>query len=188
GWSKLAAERMLADFHLAHGLRSVALRYFNAAGADPEAETGEHHEPETHLIPLVLDAALGKRPEITVFGGDYPTPDGTCIRDYIHVSDLADAHVLALDWLGGNDAAAAFNLGNGRGFSVREVIDCARRITGCPIEMGDGPRRDGDPPALVGDAGRARAELGWMPRYTDLDVIVETAWRWHRDRFGAAPG
>ncbi|MDX1594787.1 MAG: UDP-glucose 4-epimerase GalE, partial [Gammaproteobacteria bacterium] len=144
GWSKLAAERMLADFHLAHGLRSVALRYFNAAGADPEAETGEHHEPETHLIPLVLDAALGKRQEITVFGGDYPTPDGTCIRDYIHVSDLADAHVIALDWLGERDAAVAFNLGNGRGFSVREVIDCARRITGRPIAVGDGPRRDGD--------------------------------------------
>jgi UDP-glucose 4-epimerase len=164
----------------------VALRYFNAAGADPDAETGEHHDPETHLIPLVLDAALGRREAITVFGDDYPTPDGTCIRDYIHVSDLADAHVLALDWLVDNDAAAAFNLGNGQGFSVREVIDCARRVTGCEIEEKVGPRRAGDPPALVGDASRARSELGWTPRLAELDTIVATAWRWHQVRFGAA--
>jgi len=186
GWSKLAVERMLADFHRAHGLRSVALRYFNAAGADPDAEAGEDHDPETHLVPLVLDAAAGRREAITVFGDDYPTEDGTCIRDYIHVSDLADAHLLALDWLENNGTAAAFNLGNGQGFSVREVIDCARRVTGRPIEARDGPRRAGDPPALVGDAGRAREQLGWRPRLDDLDTIVESAWRWHQARFGPA--
>lgn len=186
GWSKLAVERMLDDFHRAHGLRSVALRYFNAAGADPAAETGEDHDPETHLIPLLLDVAAGRREAITVFGDDYPTADGTCVRDYIHVSDLAEAHVLALDWLAANDAAAAFNLGNGQGFSVREVIDCARRVTGRPIAEIAGPRRAGDPPALVGDATRARAALGWTPRLADLDTIVATAWRWHQARFGAA--
>jgi UDP-arabinose 4-epimerase len=185
GWSKLAVERMLADFHRAHGLRSVALRYFNAAGADPAAETGEDHDPETHLIPLLLDAAAGRREAITLFGDDYPTPDGTCVRDYVHVSDLADAHLLALDWLQVNDTAAAFNLGNGQGFSVREVIDCARRVTDQPIAVRPGPRRAGDPPALVGDAARAHAELGWTPRLADLDTIVATAWRWHQARFGA---
>ena len=183
GWSKLAVERMLADFHRAHGLRSVALRYFNAAGADPDGETGEHHDPETHLIPLLLDAALGRRPEVTVFGDDYPTDDGTCIRDYVHVTDLADAHVRALDWLAANDAATAFNLGNGRGFSVREVVDCARRVTGREIPTAIGPRRAGDPPQLVGDACWARDELGWRPRLDDLEAIVGTAWNWHRDRF-----
>jgi UDP-arabinose 4-epimerase len=180
GASKLMIERMLADFEVAHSLRSIALRYFNAAGADPDGEIGEAHDPETHLIPLVLDAAAGRRPTITVFGDDYATPDGTCIRDYIHVTDLADAHVLALQALERGGASDAFNLGNGQGFSVREVIDHARRITGRDIPVTIGPRRPGDPPRLVGDATRARKILGWQPRYADLDAIVKTAWAWHQ--------
>ena len=177
--AKRMIERMLADFHEAHGLGSVSLRYFNAAGADPDAQIGEAHDPETHLIPLVLDAARGARAHVRVHGDDYDTPDGTCIRDYIHVSDLADAHLRALDWLGGRGGAHVFNLGNGRGFSVREVIDSARRITGRPVPAEVGPRRPGDPPRLVGSAERARRVLDWRPRYTDLDRIVETAWAWH---------
>ncbi|MDX1607001.1 MAG: UDP-glucose 4-epimerase GalE [Candidatus Competibacterales bacterium] len=180
GASKWMIERMLADFDTAHGLRSMALRYFNAAGADPDAETGEAHDPETHLIPLVLDAAAGRRPAITVYGDDYDTPDGTCIRDYIHVTDLAEAHVLALQALERGAPSTAYNLGNGAGFSVREVIARARRVTGCEIPVETGPRRPGDPPRLVGDAQRIRRELGWRPRFADLDVILETAWRWHR--------
>lgn len=179
GASKWMIERMLADFGAAHGLRSVALRYFNAAGADPEAEIGEDHDPETHLIPLVLDAAAGRRPHITVFGEDYDTPDGTCIRDYIHVTDLADAHVLALRALDAGEPGAAYNLGNGLGFSVQEVIDHAREVTGLKVPVIAGPRRPGDPPRLVGDARRATTELGWQPRYADLDRIIETAWQWH---------
>jgi UDP-arabinose 4-epimerase len=178
GASKLMVERMLADFRTAHGIRSVCLRYFNAAGADPDAQIGEDHDPETHLIPLVLDAATGKRPHITVFGDDYPTADGTCIRDYIHVTDLADAHVLALKAMEQSDPAPAYNLGNGRGFSVKEVIETARRVAGRDIPMQIGPRRAGDPPALVGDATRAIRELGWQPRYAELSTIIETAWRW----------
>ncbi|MCC7096492.1 MAG: UDP-glucose 4-epimerase GalE [Thermomonas sp.] len=179
GASKLVVERMLADFDAAHGLRSMRLRYFNAAGADPDGETGEVHDPETHLIPLVLDAAAGTRPAITVFGTDYATPDGTCIRDYIHVSDLADAHVLALRALLEGAASAAYNLGNGKGFSVREVIDCAQRVTGREIAVSEGERRPGDPPVLVGDATRIRNELHWLPKLADLDAIITTAWRWH---------
>ena len=179
GASKWMIERMLADFGAAHGLRSVALRYFNAAGADPEAEIGEDHDPETHLIPLVLDAAAGRRPHITVFGEDYETPDGTCIRDYIHVTDLADAHVLALRALDAGEPGAAYNLGNGLGFSVQEVIDHAREVTGLKVPVVAGARRPGDPPRLVGDARRATTELGWQPRYADLDRIIETAWQWH---------
>jgi len=183
GASKLMVERMLADFALAHGIGSVALRYFNAAGADPEGEIGEAHDPETHLIPLVLDAAAGVRPEVNVHGTDYDTPDGTCIRDYIHVSDLASAHLLALARLerlvGANAVSLAYNLGNGRGFSVREVIAGAQAVTGRQVEVRHGPRRPGDPPRLVGDARRAVQELGWWPRHADLRQIIATAWQWH---------
>jgi len=178
GASKLMVEQMLRDFGQAHGLSSAALRYFNAAGADPEGEIGEDHDPETHLIPLVLDVAADRRPQITVFGDDYDTPDGTCIRDYIHVTDLAAAHLLALYALEGRNGFSAYNLGNGAGYSVREVIDTSRQITGREIPVTVGARRPGDPPALVGDASRARQELGWEPRYADLPTIIDTAWRW----------
>jgi UDP-arabinose 4-epimerase len=180
GASKQMVERMLADFGVAHGLRSVALRYFNAAGADPDGEIGEAHDPETHLIPLVLDAAAGRRPHIAIHGTDYPTADGTCIRDYIHVTDLADAHIRALDHLAGAaPGLQAFNLGNGRGFSVRQIIATAERVTGKPIPVIESARRPGDPAELVGDATRAREVLGWKPRLADIDTIVDTAWRWH---------
>ena len=186
GASKLMVERMLADFETAHGLRSASLRYFNAAGADPDSKIGEDHDPETHLIPLVLDAACGLRPAITVFGTDYDTPDGTCIRDYVHVNDLADAHVLALKALEGGAPSMAVNLGNGHGFSVKEVIDTARQVTGRDIPVKLGPRRDGDPPALVGDARRACEFLGWQPRLGSLEKIIGTAWQWHLKHFNGA--
>jgi UDP-arabinose 4-epimerase len=186
GRTKQHMERMMADFADAHGLRFVALRYFNAAGADPEGRIGERHDPETHLIPLVLDAALGRRPAITVFGADYPTPDGTCVRDYIHVDDLADAHLLALERLRAGGAERAFNLGNGSGHSVREVIAAVERVTGRKVPVAFGERRPGDPPALVGDASLAKATLGWRPRYADLDVIVRHAWEHRRRAFGGA--
>jgi len=179
GASKLVIERMLEDFGVAHGLRSIALRYFNAAGADPDGETGESHDPETHLIPLVLDAASERRPAVTIHGEDYDTPDGTCVRDYIHVTDLAEAHVLALRALEQGASSTAYNLGNGLGFSVREVIEHARQVTGRPIQVEIGPRRDGDPARLVGDAARIRRELDWQPRYAGLESILATAWRWH---------
>lgn len=180
GASKLMVELLLRDFNEAHGLRSISLRYFNAAGADPDGETGEDHDPETHLIPLVLDAAAGKRPDVTVFGSDHPTPDGTCIRDYIHVTDLAQAHVLALQALESDAATTVYNLGNGHGFSVRQVIETVRQVTGRPVNAVIGPRRAGDPPQLVGDASRIRRELGWRPQHTELADIVATAWRWHQ--------
>lgn len=182
GASKLMVERMLADFGPAYGLKSVCFRYFNAAGADPEGRLGEDHDPETHLIPLILLTALGRRDSIRVFGTDYPTPDGTCIRDYIHVSDLATAHVLGLEYLLRGGESAVFNLGNGNGFSVKEVIDAARAVTGQSIRVVEGDRRPGDPPALVGSSDRARAVLGWNPQYTDIHEILRHAWNWHQKR------
>jgi UDP-glucose 4-epimerase len=160
----------------------VALRYFNAAGADPEGELGELHEPETHLIPLVLFAAMGRLPSIKVFGEDYPTPDGTCIRDYVHVSDLADAHVAALAWLAAGRPSESFNLGNGRGFSVAEVIHASERIVGLPIRAEICPRRPGDPPALISDSMKARERLNWMPKFPALDDQIAHAWKWFRER------
>lgn len=182
GKSKLMVEQILQDFDHAYDLRSVALRYFNAAGADPEGEIGEDHDPETHLIPLVLDAALGRRKNITVFGNDYPTPDGSCVRDYVHVSDLADAHVRALRYLLNGAVTGAFNLGTGTGVSVRQVIDIARSVTGQPIEVVDGARRSGDPPFLVAAPGRARETFGWRPGLSGIEQIIESAWSWHRTR------
>jgi UDP-glucose 4-epimerase len=197
GESKLMVEQMLAWLNRIHGLRYASLRYFNVAGA-PEGPggkitRGEAHEPESHLIPIVLDVALGRRPAIKIYGDDYPTHDGTCIRDYIHVSDLADAHLLALDALEKPSQAVSestydfrsliYNLGNGRGFSVREVIESARRITGHPIPAEIHPRRDGDPAILVASSEKATRELGWKPRYTGLDDIIRTAWIWHQKRY-----
>jgi UDP-glucose 4-epimerase len=189
GESKLLVEHMLRWFQRIHGLRYASLRYFNVAGA-PEGPNGitrgEAHEPETHLIPLVLDVALGRRPSIRIYGDDYPTTDGTCIRDYIHVSDLADAHLLALSALETPAAAEGcliFNLGNGQGFSVREVIESARRVTGHPIPAEVHPRRPGDPAVLVASSEKAIRELGWKPHYTHLDEIVRTAWIWHQKRY-----
>jgi UDP-glucose-4-epimerase GalE len=182
GRTKLVVEGMLRDFEVAHKLRHVSLRYFNAAGADPDGDLGEDHDPETHLIPLILDVARGKRPHIAIFGTDYPTPDGTCIRDYIHVTDLAEAHVLALEHLLGGGESRSYNLGNGAGYSVREVIEGARRLTGHPIPAIEARRRWGDPGVLVGSAEKIRAELGWTPRFAGLDAILETAWKWHRSR------
>ncbi len=178
GHGKLMVEQMLADYHKAHGLASVCFRYFNAAGADPSGEIGEAHQPETHLIPNVLNAALGSGPGLTVFGDDYPTPDGTCLRDYIHVNDLADAHLRAVAYMNAHPGAHIFNLGNGRGFSVLEVIQSAASVTGKEIPYTMAPRRAGDAPALVADGGKARAALGWQPRYTDVGGIIETAWGW----------
>jgi UDP-glucose-4-epimerase GalE len=179
GDSKLMVEKVLRWYGQAYGLGWVALRYFNAAGADPDGEVGEVHDPETHLIPLAIDAALGRRPPLKVFGTDYPTPDGTAIRDYIHTADLADAHLRALGHLERGGEARAFNLGTGRGHSVREVVNAVARIGGRPVPHVDSPRREGDPPALVADAGRAAGVLGWRPRFPALDTIVEHAWKWH---------
>ena len=178
GRSKWMVEQVLADADQAHGLRSICLRYFNAAGADPLARVGERHEPETHLIPLVLQAASGRRSDISVHGTDYDTPDGTCVRDYIHVADLAEAHLLALETLARKDSSDAFNLGNGNGYSVKQVIDSVRRVTGRDVTVRHGPRREGDPAVLVADSARAQALLDWRPRHADLDTIVNHAWRW----------
>jgi len=180
GRTKRIIEMALEDYARAYGIRYVNLRYFNAAGADPEAEIGEWHDPETHLIPLVLEAALGRREDVKIFGTDYETADGTCIRDYIHVMDLAAAHALALEMLIRGGGSDTFNLGNGKGFSVRQVIDAARRVTGKDIPSREAPRRDGDPPVLVGSSDKARRVLGWEARYDDLETIIETAWRWQQ--------
>lgn len=179
GETKRAFEQMLRWYDTAFGLRSISLRYFNAAGADPDGQLGEDHHPETHLIPLVLLTALGKRPVIKIFGTDYDTPDGTCIRDYIHVTDLADAHILAYEALKRGAPTTAYNLGNGLGYSVREVIHTAEQVVGHPIPQEEAPRRPGDPARLVASAERAQRELGWKPQYADLRTIIETAWRWH---------
>jgi UDP-glucose 4-epimerase len=180
GASKLMVERMLADAATAYGLRSVALRYFNAAGADPAGTLGESHDPETHLIPNVLRAALGTGSSLKVFGDDYATRDGTCVRDYVHVNDLASAHLAALAFMGAHEGAHVFNLGNGQGFSVLEVIEAARRVTGADIGFEVAPRRPGDPPVLVAASNRAREVLGWIPEFTDIGDIIATAWTWHR--------
>jgi UDP-glucose-4-epimerase GalE len=177
GETKLAIEHALPHYERAYGLRSVALRYFNAAGADPDGELGEDHAPEIHVIPRAIDAALG-RGTFRVFGKDYPTPDGTCLRDYVHVTDLASAHVLALEALRGGRQSTAYNLGNGRPTSVLDIIASVERVTGKPVAFDVAPRRDGDPAALFASSDRIRHELGWQPRYEDLDLIVESAWRW----------
>ncbi len=182
GRSKWFVEQMLEDYDRAYGLKSVCLRYFNAAGADAEGELGECHEPETHLIPLILQVASGRRPHITVYGEDYATADGSCIRDYIHVEDLAEAHLLALRKLLAGGDSARYNLGNGNGYSVREVIEAVRRVTGHPIPVVTGARRAGDPPALVADARAARTALGWQPRCAELGTIVAHAWAWEQRR------
>lgn len=181
GESKLLAEHMMTWINRIHGLRYASLRYFNVAGA--VEGRGEAHEPESHLIPLILDVALGRRPNIKIFGKDYPTPDGTCIRDYVHVGDLADAHILAFEALG-TRSRLIYNLGNGKGFSVREVVESARRVTGQPIPIVEEPRRPGDPAVLVASSQKIIEELGWKPRYSALDDIVRSAWVWHQQRYG----
>jgi UDP-glucose 4-epimerase len=180
GESKLLVEDMLRWFNLVHGFRYASLRYFNVAGAIEGY--GEAHEPESHLIPLVLDVALGRRKSIKIFGQDYPTPDGTCIRDYIHVSDLADAHLLALAALEQRDRVI-YNIGNGQGFTVREVIDSVGRVTGRPIPVEECPRRPGDPAVLVAGSEKIKRELGWQPRFANLDTIIASAWEWHQKRY-----
>lgn len=184
GATKLMVERILSDFDVAYDFRSVAFRYFNAAGADPQGRLGEDHQPETHLIPLVLFTALGKQESVSILGTDYDTPDGSCIRDYIHVTDLAEAHVLGLEYLLKGGASDRFNLGNGNGFSVKEVIEAARAVTGRSIQAEEKPRRAGDPPALVGSGDRAKQVLGWDPQYADLETILRHAWAWHLKRHG----
>jgi UDP-glucose-4-epimerase GalE len=180
GASKAMVERMLADVERAHGLRWLALRYFNASGADPAGGIGERHDPETHLVPLALEAAAGLRPALSLYGTDWPTPDGTCIRDYVHVSDLADAHRLGIEALLGGGASGCFNLGTGRGHSIREVLAAVERVTGRRVPVEPAPRRPGDPPVLVADASRFRTAFAWSPARSTLDTIVATAWAWLR--------
>lgn len=180
--SKWMVEQILADFDRAYGLKSVCFRYFNAAGAEPTGLLGEDHTPETHLIPLVLLAALGQRESVSILGTDYPTPDGTCIRDYIHVADLATAHVLGLEYLLQGGSSNLFNLGNGNGFSVRDVIETAKQVTGRDFTVLERDRRPGDPPVLVGSSQKARQVLGWQPQHTELSEIIQHAWQWHQKR------
>ncbi len=185
GTSKLMVEQILDDFEVAHGTRSVCFRYFNAAGADPEGRLGEARAHETHLVPLVLRTAMGKRDFISIYGTDYDTPDGTCVRDYIHVSDLANAHVLGLQYLLKGGKSTKFNLGNGNGFSVKEIIEASKAITGKEFTVKVDDRRPGDAPTLVGSAERATTILGWQPKYADIDSIIAHAWKWHQNRYGA---
>jgi len=182
GQSKAFVERMLEDFDRAYGLKFISLRYFNAAGADPKGRIGESHNPETHLIPLILKTAKGERESIKIFGTDYPTPDGTCIRDFIHVEDLAEAHVLALEYLLNGGESEVFNLGYGHGYSVREVIDTAKKVTGVDFKVEEAERRPGDPAVLVADNKKIKEVLGWEPKYEDLEFIVRTAWNWELNR------
>ncbi|MDY6951922.1 MAG: UDP-glucose 4-epimerase GalE [Thermodesulfobacteriota bacterium] len=180
GKTKVMVEQILEDYHTAYGLESISLRYFNAAGADRDGDLGEDHRPETHLIPLVLQTALGQRPCVDIFGNDYPTADGTCVRDYIHVEDLAQAHLLALERLLNGLPGGQYNLGNGKGYSVHEVVDVARQVTGEPIATKVGTRRTGDPAVLISSSQKAAHELGWYTQFPDLETIVETAWNWHK--------
>ena len=182
GATKKMVERILEDYHRAYGINYCCLRYFNAAGADPEGEIGESHTPETHLIPLILDAASGKRESICIFGTDYPTEDGTCVRDYIHVTDLADAHIRALEYLKQGGESTCFNLGNGNGDSVRHVIEVVKQITGKEFIVKEEKRRAGDPPMLIGSAAKAEKVLGWKPQYAEIETIVEHAWKWHEKK------
>ncbi len=179
GWSKLIVERMLHDYAAAYGFRYAALRYFNAAGADPEGEIGERHDPETHVIPLAIKGALSNDYAFTIFGDDFDTRDGTCVRDYVHVADLAEAHRLAADHLAGGGEGGAFNLGTGEGTTVKEIADAVERASGKPLRRTVGPRRAGDPPALVASNAKAREVLGWTPKRSDIDTIVADAWAWH---------
>ena len=182
GYTKLVVENMLADFQRAYNWEYVAFRYFNAAGASPDALIGEDHDPEPHLIPLILYAALGKRDSISILGDDYPTPDGTCIRDYIHIEDLAQAHLLGLEYLLKGGKSDVFNLGNGNGFSVKEVIAAAKKVTEIDFTVNNGDRRPGDPPILVGSSEKARNILGWQPQYPEIETIIAHAWQWHKHR------
>lgn len=184
GRTKLQCEQILADCARSHGLRSASLRYFNAAGADPDGELGERHDPETHLIPLLLQAASGRSSALTINGNDFPTPDGTCIRDYVHVWDLCEAHLLSLEYLANGGETTAFNLGSGSGYSILEVVDCARKVTNREIPVQWGPRRDGDPARLVASRNKAEQVLGWTPRQSDLETILHHAWAWERKLSG----
>ncbi len=181
GNSKRAIEDMIRDFNEVHGLNAVIFRYFNVAGADPDAEVGEHHRPETHLVPLMLDAVAGNRPALTIYGTDYDTPDGTCIRDYVHVMDLVDAHILGLDWLAAGKGSRVFCLGTGKGFSVREVVSASATVTNREVPITEGDRRAGDAVKLVSGSARAEAELGWKPTRSTMEQMIRDAWRWHQN-------